>query len=191
VEGALETVSAHPELLRFDYGGMVADLAGKVAALVKERRVSSLQGQDIVGAATAILAENPQLLLDVQKKLVGVAVEAVVEVAGEDAGVMISGGWMAGAVESVLHALAVSGKAVLEGRSVDAFGEALEGLLRAGLVRAEAELGVRMGLYSLPDVLEGLVKTWARGGIECVDPQDEDFIACFTALADLAEGAVH
>jgi hypothetical protein len=129
--------------------------------------------------------------MGVEKKLVGVTVDAVVEVAGEDAGVLISGGWTADAVEGVLHAVTVAGKAALEGRSVDAFGEGLKELLRAGLVRAEAELGVRMGLPSLPDVLEGLVTAWAQGRLESVDPQDEGFVDCFTGLAERVEGTVH
>ena len=179
VEGALETVSGHPELLRFDYGEVVADLAGRIAFLVRDKKVTNLQGQEIARAVTASLAENPKLLMDLEKRLAGVVVEAVVEVAGEDAG-----GWTADAVAGVLRAVAVSGRAALEDRSVGAFREELKALLRAGLVRAEAELGVCMGLQALPDVLEGLVKAWARGGIERVDPRDEAFIACFATLAE-------
>ena len=191
VEGALETVSDHPELLRFDYGEVVADLARRIAVLVRDRKVTNLQGQDIARAAVASLAENPRLLMDLEKRLVGVAVEAVVEVAGEDAGALISGGWMADAAEGVLHAVAVAGKAALDTRSMEVFGEELRMLLRAGLVRAEAELGVRMGLPSLPDLLEGLVTAWAQGRIESLDPLDEGFIEGFAALAELAEGTVH
>jgi uncharacterized membrane protein YeaQ/YmgE (transglycosylase-associated protein family) len=191
VEGALETVSDYPELLRFDYGDMVADLAGKIATLVKDRKMTNLQGQDIAMAAMASLAENPKLMMDLEKKLAGVTIDAVVEVAGEDVGGMISGGWMADTVAGVLHALTVAGKAALDNRSMDVFEGELKELLRAGMVRAGAELGVRMGLPSLPDVVERLVMAWAQGKIEVMDSEDEGFIELFAALAEDAEGAVH
>lgn len=191
VEGALETVSDHPELLRFDYGDMVADLAGRIATLVKDKKMSNVQGQDIARVAMASLAENPKLMMDLEKKLAGVAIEAVVEVAGEDLGAWISGGWMADTVAGVLHAMTVAGKAALDNRSMEAFEEELKELLRAGMVRAAAELGVRMGLPSLPDVVERLVMAWAQGRIEVMDPADDEFIALFAALAEDAEGAVH
>jgi hypothetical protein len=191
VEGALETVSDHPELLRFDYGDVVADLAGKIATLVKDKKMTNVQGQDIARAAMASLAENPKLMMDLEKKLAGATIDAVVEVAGEDVGAMISGGWMADTVAGVLHAVTVAGKAALDNRSMDVFEGELKELLRAGMVRAGAEVGVRMGLPSLPDVVERLVMAWAQGKIEVMDPQDEGFIELFAALAEDAEGAVH
>jgi uncharacterized membrane protein YeaQ/YmgE (transglycosylase-associated protein family) len=191
VEGALETVSDHPELLRFDYGGMVADLAGKIATLVKDKKMTNVQGQDIARAAMASLSENPKLMMDLEKELAGVTIDAVVEVAGEDVGALISGGWMADTVAGVLHAVTVAGKAALDNRSMDVFEGELKELLRAGMVRAGAEVGVRMGLPSLPDVVERLVMAWAQGKIEVMDSEDEGFIELFAALAEDAEGAVH
>lgn len=189
VAGALETVSDHPELLKFDYGDMVADLAGKIATLVKDKKITNIQGQDIARAAIASLAENPKLLIDLQKKLVAITIDAVVDIAGEDAGALISDGLMSATVACVLNAVTVAGKAPLDTQSIDAFGERLKQLLHAGMVRAEAELGIRMGLQSLPDVLELLVIAWAQGKIESTDPQDEVFIQIFAALADHVQGA--
>jgi len=189
VTGALETVADHPELLKFDYGDVVAGLAGKMATLVKDKKITNIQGQDIVKAAIASLAENPNLLIDLKKKLAVITIDAVIDIAGEDAGALISDGLKPDTVAGVLNAVAVAGKAALDTQSIDEFGERLKQLLHAGMVRAEAELGIRMRLQTLPDVLELLVIAWAQGKIEITDPHNEHFIKLFAALADHVQGA--
>jgi hypothetical protein len=190
VARALETVSDHPELLKFDYGNMVADLARKIATLVKDKIITNIQGQDIIRETIASLVENPKLLIDLQKKLAAITIDAVIDIAGEDAGALISDGLISDTVAGVLYAVTVAGQAAIDNQSIDEFEERLKQLLHAGMVRAEAELGLRMGMQSLPDVLELLVIAWAQGKIEITDPQNEDFIKIFAALADHVQGAV-
>lgn len=189
VAGALETVSDHPELLKFNYGDMVADLAGKIATLLKDNKITNIQGQNIVRAAIASLAENPKLLIELHKNLAAITIDAVIDIAGKDTGALISAGLKSDTVAGVLNAVAVAGKAALETQSIDEFGERLKQLLYAGMVRAEAELGIRMRLQSLPDVLELLVIAWAQGKIEITDPPNEHFNNIFAALADRVQGA--
>jgi hypothetical protein len=189
VTEALGTLSDHPDLVKFDYGDMVADLAGKITTLVKEKRITNIQGQEMVRAAISSLAQNPSLLIDRQKKLAAVTIDAVIDIAGQDAGPFISGQLMSDILAGVLYAVAVTGKGAIGTSSGGEFEQGLKDLLRAGMVRAEAWVGVRMGLQSLPQVLELLVMAWAHGEIETIDPQDQAFINIFELLADLSQGS--
>jgi hypothetical protein len=189
VSGALEVISGHPELLRFDYGVLVVGLAGKVATLVKEKKITGTQGQDLLAAAIASLPENPQLLIDAENKLVTTVIDAVTKVSGTDSGALIAGVTLVDVVKQVLAAVAVGGKAALKDIPVKQFAENLTELLAFGLTRAEAELGNRMGLTSLPRVLGQLVVAWEQGKIDHVDPDDDDLKHLFAVLAEGAWAA--
>ena len=99
VRGGVGDACKAPELLKFDYAKLVAGLTGKIAALVKEKKVTAIQGQDLVKAAVASLAENPPLLLDSQNKLVETVVDVVVNIAGEAKGSLIAGTTLADVAE--------------------------------------------------------------------------------------------
>ena len=186
---ALETLAKHPELLKLDYAKLVAGLAGKVAALVKEKKVTAIQGQDLVKAAVASLAENPPLLLDSQNKFVETVIDVVVNIAGEAKGSLIAGTRLTDVLNQVLGAVAVSGRAALANHPIGKFSDQLAELLQAGLIRAEAELGNRMGLPSLPNVLGQLVVAWAQGEVATVDPNNDNFKRLFAELAKRAQSA--
>jgi hypothetical protein len=189
ISSMLGTVSEHPELLKLDYAKLVAGLAGKVANLVKQKQITNVQGQDLVKASLEALSDNPELLLDLQNNLVETVVDVVIDISGGDEEGLIAGATLVDVVRQVLGSLAVSGKATMKNHPLGEFTEKLTKLLQAGLVRAQAELGNRISLRSLPSVLGQMVVAWAQGRIETIDPDNGNFKRLFAELADRAQGA--
>jgi len=89
-------------------------------------------------------------------------------------------------LQEIVTALAKSGRAALENHPAETLAEQLENLLKAGLARAEKELGNQIGASSLPTVLGSLVVTWSKGEIADIDPEDENFQILFEELAERA-----
>jgi hypothetical protein len=186
VRGALSAISDHPELIKLNYGEFVASLSGKIGILVKERQITGVQGIEVLESVTEALAENPALFLDIEKRLVDWAIDAVVKVAHEGDGFLVAGTRLAEVICAVVGALAKSGKAALKNREAAVLALQLEEVLMAALKRAEKELGNRISLSSLPDLLHNLVLTWARGEIATIDPENDNFRRLFAELSELA-----
>jgi len=186
VGGALKSFSEHPELIQFKYAELVASFAGKVGKLVEVRHLTRVQGADILGAVTESLAENPALFLNIETRLAGWTVDAVVNAAQESDTTLLAGATLTNVLQEIVTALAKSGRAALENHPAETLAEQLENLLKAGLARAEKELGNQIGASSLPTVLGSLVVTWSKGEIADIDPEDENFQILFEELAERA-----
>mgnify|MGYP001822654890 CR=1 FL=1 len=190
VAEALGAVSKHPELLKFDYAELLTGQAGKVATLEKDKKLTGIKGQDLIKAVIASLTENPQLLLDAEEKLVETVIDLVLKVSGDSQRGLIGGGKLVKINKQVIGAITMTGKAALKNHPKAAFASKLEELLQAGLIRAQAELGNRITLSTVPAVLGQLVAAWAQGKIGAVDPGNDNFKRLFAEIADRAQGAL-
>ncbi len=186
VGGALSGLSANPGLIKFKYSEVVSSLAGKVAMLVKDHTLTGVQGQDILRAATASLAENPQLFLDLELKLVEGVLTAVTSASKGRPEGLITGITLIQVVNEVTHTLARTGRAAMTNHPAADFVNQLEQLISAGLTRADAELGRRIGLSALPGAMGELVAAWAQGKVAQLDPDNENFKKLFSEFAEKA-----
>jgi hypothetical protein len=182
VGGALSALGEHPELIEFQYTNLVASLSGKVGALVKARGLTRTQGGELLRVVTTTVSENPALLIDGEKRLVGWATDAVIAAAAEDGGGLLSGGMLTRVIEETITALGTSGRAALKNHSVADFPSELQALVTAGLVRAEKEMGNQIGLSAVPSVIGALVIAWSRGEIATSDAENDNFRRLFSEL---------
>jgi hypothetical protein len=189
LQGALGAISDRPDLIKMGYPRIIASLAGKVANLVNDKSLSQVQGSDILGALTESLVENPQLFLKLEKRLSGLILDTIIKVSKGSNGGLITGITLVEVARSVANALAVSGKGALSDHTTNELIQQLESVLDAGLERADKELGNRLGLSSLPQVLGELVSSWARGEIAEIDPGNKNFKSLFVELAEMANAA--
>lgn len=186
VSGALSAISNHPELIKLKYGEFVASLSGKIGILVKERQLTGVQGIEVLKSVTEALAENPALFLDIERRLVGWAIDAVVKVALRSDSILLAGTRLAEVIGGVVDALAKSGKAALKNHEAAVLALQLEEVLMAALKRAEKEVGNRISLSTLPNLLHNLVLAWARGEIATIDSENDNFRRLFAELSELA-----
>lgn len=182
--GALETVSQNPNIVNDDYPKLVAEVAGNIAGLVKTKKLSHIEGSDLARIATTAIANNPKLLGDIETKLVEAAIGSTMNASEADGVVSIIGSTRNSIVKEVIGAIAVAGKAALKNRSTEEFKTQFEQLLTAGFLRAESELGNRIGIPSLPAVTRQLVISWAQGKIANIAPDDPAFKQLFTEISD-------
>ena len=185
VGGALSGLAANPGVLEFGYSELVASFAGKVGTLIADKKLTGVQGRDILGAVTASLAENPQLFLDLELKLAEAAVDAVTNAAQDRPAELVAGITLTGIVGEVVSALGRSGAPLKNHPAAELVGQ-LQGVVAAGLSRAETELGQRIGLSSLPATIGMLVEAWAQGKVAQLDPDNANFQKLFSELAERA-----
>lgn len=183
VGGALSQIAKHPELLKFNYSHHVASLAGKVGTLVKERKLTKVQGVDILRSFNESLSENLTLFLDLEKRMAGWTVDAVLNASQGSKGRLLAGVTLNNVLQEVVKALAKSGKTALKNHPAATLAGQLENVITAGLSRAETELGNILSLSALPDVLGELVMKWAGGEIETIDPNNDNFQRLFDEIA--------
>jgi hypothetical protein len=181
VGSALDTMAEHPNLANSKFTRLVAELAGKVSTLVKQKQLSQVQGSDVLQSILETLSENPVLFLDVENRLAGFVLEATVKAAAKSNG-LASGMILVQTIESVGHAAASTGAAAIKNHAAADLETQLENVLSAGLERAGKELGNKMNLSMLPKVLQALVEAWARGEIATVDPANDNFRRAFSDL---------
>jgi hypothetical protein len=186
VGGALSGLAANPGVLEFEYSELVASFAGKVGTLVTEKKLTGVQGRDILGAVTASFAENPQLFLDLELKLAEATVGAVTNAAKDQPAALVAGITLTGIVSEVISALGRSGRAALKNHPAEELVTQLEAVVAAGLRRAETELGHRIGLPAVPDTIGMLVEAWAQGKVAQLDPDNANFQKLFSELAERA-----
>jgi hypothetical protein len=117
-------------------------------------------------------------------------IDVVLKVSGDSQRGLIGGGKFVNVTKQVIGAITMTGKAALKNHPKAAFADKLEELLQAGLIRAQAELGNRITLSTVPAVLGQLVAAWAQGKIGAVDPGNDNFKRLFAEIADRAQGAI-
>jgi len=184
VRGALDAIAANPQLLDFKYPELVVGLAGKVSELVHSKGLSKVQGADLLGAMTQSLAENPGLFLDLERKLAGAVLDAVMRAAEGEQGKLIAGATVVELTQRLLGTFARRGRAVADGTSAASLSQQLTEVLEAGLARAAAELGHRITYSDLAPALAELVAAWLKKEIATLDPEDSKFKAIFAAISE-------
>ncbi|MEN8148775.1 MAG: hypothetical protein ABFS86_03060 [Planctomycetota bacterium] len=184
VGGALAGVAANPDVVRFDYPDLVADLAGRVSDLVSEKKLSGVQGRDLLRATTEALVENPALLLSVEMRIGEVVAAVVDETAKDRPAGMVVGITVTNLVSEVVAVLARTGAAALANHPGGDLVTELGRVVDAGLVRAESEMGHRLGVSTLPAAIGLLTEAWATGKLATVDPENANFKKLFAELAD-------
>ena len=183
VHGALTSIADNPNLLDAKYPELVAGFAGKVAGLVSEGSITSIQGEDLLKALTESIAENPALMGDLERKIAESVLDAVLTASSDSKTRLVAGVGVAEVLQQVVRALGRHGNAKLRDGPIAPIMNQIEALLVVGLKRAEAEIGNRMGLSSLPAVLGDLVGAWARGEVGEIDENSPNFKRLFGELA--------
>ena len=184
VSGALKSLAENPALVGTKYPEMVASFAGHLAKLVQEKKLTGVQGTDLLDAGLASFAENPALFLDLQNKVGEEVVAAIVDAAAGKEALLAGGVMLSRIARQCLAALARSGKDKIsaEGTTTKLL-EQLRLLLDTGLDQAEKELGESLSLPSLPDAMGYLVEAWAKGPFAEIDPTAEQFQKLFAEAA--------
>ena len=190
VSGALAGIAANPDVIRFDYPDLVADLAGRVSDLVSERKLTGLQGRDVLRATTEALAENPALLLHAEMRIAEVVGAIVDEAAKDRPAGLVAGITVTALVSEVVGVLARTGAAALANHPGGDLVTQLGLVVDAGLTRAAAEMGHRLGVSTLPAAIGLLTETWAAGKLATLDPGNANFKKLFAELSDRAAGRV-
>ena len=183
IGGALNVLADRPELAGTNYPVFVAKLTGKIGGLVKERSITRIQGSELLRAMAESVVENEKLFLEGQAKLAEIIVDAVLDASGEDHGRLIVGAALVGVVLKVTEAIAVNGRSVVDDQPLNILRNRLVEVLNAGLARAQDQLGKQLGTSAVPPVLGGLIAAWARGEINTIDPDNQDFQELFETLA--------
>jgi len=182
-QGALGAIAARPDLLKTKYAEVIADFAGQLAAKVKAQSLSALQASEIISAAAAAALRHPKLYSDASNNVAGIIVSAVLRAANDDPAALLNGEATVALVQEVLLAFARCGEAKVQLLSSQ-LEDQLVTVLKAGLVRADEELGVRLDLSTLPKVLARLVASWLGNLVSVLDPNDSSFRKQFAEIAD-------
>lgn len=196
VSSALGTLAKHPELIDSPFGELIAGFTGQVAKLVAAKSITGLQAADLISAAAEAALRNSALFLQVKGNLAGAVVDAVLEGVKASQTNLLSGDGLVATVRGILEALALRGRDLIESNALKDVIAQLAAAVSAGLGRAEKELGRRLDLPRLPEVLAGIVAALARGDLTELDPEHPKFKEVFAQLAEAAiaraqfEGAV-
>lgn len=183
IAGALDTLADHPQLAGLPYPLLVASLTKKVGTLVKDRKLSGVQGADLLDVLTKSLAENPQLFLDVSTALSDSVVDVVVEAAGKSEMGLLAGKNLVDLAQQVLSELARSGKHVAENLPAAELKAQLGAVVAAALARVEQELGTLISSVAIPAVVGKLIAAWARGEVDVTNLDSDDFRELFDNVA--------
>lgn len=181
VSSALKTLAKHPQLVNSQYTGLVASLAEKIAGLIEGKQLTKVQGSDILQSLTAVLAENPTLFLNTEKRFAGFIIDASIKASSKSNGVL-SGEVLIKSIEKIFEAVASTGNAALKNHPSADLADELENVLTAALDRAEKEIGNQMNVSLVPNVLGNLIEAWAKGEISSIDPNNDNFRRVFTNI---------
>lgn len=186
VTGALNGVAADPGLAGSSspYLQFVATLAGNVATLVSEKKLTGVQGSGLLTALTSAVSSTPNLVSTLENDIASPIVSAVVSLAGGSNAALVAGSTLVQVADSVAAALGSYGSAALKNHPIDQFATQLSALLGAGLSSAATQLGTKLGSTQVPAVLGQLVINWSQGLIANVDPQNANFQALVLKLAE-------
>jgi hypothetical protein len=175
IGGALETLSRNPELLGFNYAEIVASFSGKLAKFVADptRPLTSIQGRDILTAATTALAENPRLFRDKGAEITAALVGAVLDSAKGDPTKLLAGQALVDVTRGILIDFARRGADRLADASgVKALANTLTKVLDESLEAASKRIGKGLARGDVKVVVVELAGEWLAGNL---DPADAAF----------------
>ncbi|MCG8376300.1 MAG: hypothetical protein MI702_07440, partial [Chlorobiales bacterium] len=183
ITAALDTLAANPALIKFDYSELAASFAGTVANLVKTKKISRIEANDILDEAISALVKNPELFLKLEDKLAEGVLEAVFAALGTESNDLVVGAALSQLISEVVSALAKTGKAALKNHPLQELVAQLEAVITAGLKRAQSELGHTLDLPTVPVAIGLLIEAWAKGHVATLDPDNDNFRALFAELS--------
>lgn len=186
VDGALSAIADNPALLKSKYADVLGDIAGSLAAHVRDQRITGLQAQHLISAASSGLAANPELFGQLQERLAQAAIEKVIEVAGNDNKGILAGSALSEVAATVVSILAARGNELLTGSSVEELANKVGNVLQRALAEASHQLGRRVDVPSASLAISMVMETWARGDIAPEVFDADAFEAFFAELADFA-----
>jgi len=184
--GALDAISDNPALLKKPYASVLVDFAGKISQLVADKSITGIQAADIISAGTKTIMSNPALFIELENRLAEGVVDAVVKAAEKDPSHLLYGTLLVASIDQLLEVVARQGKPLIGDGTLQAMTDRLTNIIGAGLIQAEAELGQKLNLPSLPTVLSKLVSATASGELTTIDPKDPEFQKIFADLAGSA-----
>ncbi len=174
VAGALRAIEAQPGLIDGDFGSVVGDFAGRVAALVEERRLSGVQAAAILEAGILAIADNPGLRDAAKRAVARSVVEAVVAAAGSDEFGLLAGQALVVTTQRLLRVVAARGRMLFgEATASTAIVKAIEEVLHEGLSVAADELGRKLDRSMVPELLAALVEARLEGELSAEVARDE------------------
>jgi hypothetical protein len=175
IGGALDGLSKHPELLGFNYAEIVASFSGKLARMVADpdQPLTSIQGRDILTAATEALVENPRIFKDKGAEITAGLVGAVLASAKGDPTRLLAGQTVVDVTRAVLIDFARRGAARLAAASsIKALANTLTQVLDQSLKAASKRIGKGLARGEVQVVVIELVGEWFAGSL---DPSDAMF----------------
>jgi len=184
VQGALNSIATHPELIGTDYAKVIADFAGQLAAHVKTKSLTALQAADIVKAAAEAVLLHPELFASATKGLAGLITNAVLRATKDNQAGLATGATLVALVQELFAVFSRRGLDAAADNAIGQLEDKLVEVLNAGLARSEKELGRRLDLPTLPKTLGALVSAWLRGEVSVLDPENPIFKELFAQLAE-------
>jgi hypothetical protein len=163
---------------------------------VAAKSITGLQAADLIAASAEATLRNPALFSRANVNLAGAVVDAVLDAAKASQTNLLTGGRLVATVRGILGALALRGHDLIENNALNDVVARLTSAIAAGLVRAGEEMGRRLSLSFLPEVLAGIVAALAHGDITVFEPEHPKFKELFAQLAETAitraqiEGAI-
>lgn len=186
VSSAPGILANHPELIDSPFGDLIAGFTEQMAKLVVAKSITGVQAADLINAVAESVLRNPALFSQAEVNLAGAVVDAVLEGVKASQTNLLAGAGLVATVRGILEALALRGRDLIENNAFKDVIAQLTGAIGAGLSRAEKELGRRLDLPRLPEVLSGIVAALARGDITVLDPEHPNFKELFVQLAEAA-----
>jgi hypothetical protein len=181
----LERLASNPNLARTRYPEIVATLAGDLAKHVAAKTLNGIQASDVLYSAAEALLRNPTLFEKLEGKVAAAVLSGVVKGAGTGTSGLLSGATLVAVLNEVFQAVARRGQPLLDKPTdAEALAAKVADTVKAGLARAEVELGRRMDGSDLPRVLAALVAAVARGEIIDVNPNSPKFQEAFVGLVE-------
>ena len=180
---ALSAIATDASLAAGKFGPAITTVAGQLATLVGNGKITGAQAADIVTAAIEATARNPQLFAGLQKDIASLIITTVQEIVPDKSATPWAGRLLVPIIREALLAAARSGGPAATNQPVAKLKALLADVLAGGLKLAADELGRSVDLDGIPPVLGGLVVRALRGDLKNFSPASADFATAFTLLA--------
>jgi len=186
VGGSLRAIADNPGLLNTKYSDLIADFAGQVSGLVKDKSISGVQAGNLISTAADSMITYPILFDQLDAKVSGAILQAVTTATKDSGSKLIGGSMIVSLVGALFEVVAQHGKNLIGSEPITALADKLTKVIAASIARAEVELGRQMSLNALPIVTKKLVSALARKELGTIDPNDPDFKRLFGQFATQA-----
>jgi len=146
-----------------------------VAERTRNGELSAASAQAIIDSAAAIIASNPKLLIREQERLAALIVGSVADAVHGQADFPLNAPGLIELVSESLMVIAAHGRSVRGDESVEDLAIRMQAVIRAGLEKAEKEVGRSLDRGSVPAVVGALLRRWALDEVETLAIDDPRF----------------